>query len=110
MLPLRHLHPACAAAAVLTALHSNSKLVAPVWCRVVCCCTVQVLGVAKLGLAVIATFVVCWSPWLYSLDSASQVCVLGQSTTHEAAVSQPATQDERAHAEVLHSMACSLRC
>lgn len=33
----------------------------------------QVLGVAKLGLAVIATFVVCWSPWLYSLDSATQV-------------------------------------
>jgi hypothetical protein len=38
------------------------------------CCVLQVLGVAKLGLAVIATFVVCWSPWLYSLESASQVC------------------------------------
>lgn len=33
----------------------------------------QVLGVAKLGVTVIATFVVCWSPWLYSLDSAAQV-------------------------------------
>lgn len=39
----------------------------------VCVCNVQVVGVAKLGLAVVATFVVCWSPWLYSLDSAAQV-------------------------------------
>jgi hypothetical protein len=36
-------------------------------------CCVQVLGVARLGVTVIATFVVCWSPWLTSLDSASQV-------------------------------------
>ncbi|WIA33433.1 hypothetical protein OEZ86_006565 [Tetradesmus obliquus] len=35
--------------------------------------TGKVLGVARLGVTVIATFVVCWSPWLTSLDSASQV-------------------------------------
>jgi hypothetical protein len=40
-------------------------------CAMRCC--VQVLGVARLGVTVIATFVVCWSPWLTSLDSASQV-------------------------------------
>lgn len=33
----------------------------------------QLLAVAKLGVTVIATFVVCWSPWLYSLESAGQV-------------------------------------
>ncbi|KAF8058079.1 dolichyl pyrophosphate Man9GlcNAc2 alpha-1 [Scenedesmus sp. PABB004] len=33
----------------------------------------KVLAVARLGAAVVATFVVCWSPWLTSLEAAGQV-------------------------------------
>lgn len=33
----------------------------------------QVQAIAKLGAAVIATFVVCWSPWLTSPEAALNV-------------------------------------
>jgi hypothetical protein len=40
----------------------------------------QVLAVARLGVTVVATFVVCWSPWLHSLDAAGQVRVVRMLT------------------------------
>lgn len=53
---------------VYSVAHGRPK--SPVW---LVWFVLQVLAVTKLGVTVIATFVVCWSPWLTSLESASQV-------------------------------------
>eukprot|EP00775_Hariotina_reticulata_P013468 gene13468-13594_t len=35
--------------------------------------TAKVMAVGRLGVTVIVTFAICWSPWLYQLESAAEV-------------------------------------
>jgi hypothetical protein len=41
------------------------------------------MAVAQLGFAVIATFIVCWSPWLYQLESTAEVGAVQRACSAE---------------------------